>query len=192
MTTHAEVIDELHVLFKNGATPSRLVRHVAERHPAEPALHALIQEYFREAFAIPLVRGLGSHDDYKLVDLRYAFLNEHLVHEMLEKRAEWDRGPARTVNGREPWLDPLVATSDQDRIRQTQSTTFPELSQSWHRLTGKEQAFIQRSIASANRLYETVKILARLAERLQQLVVELEKLSVEPQTRPNDSSVECA
>jgi hypothetical protein len=184
METRPEVIDELRLLFQNGATPSRLIRHVAERHPAEPALHALIQEYFREAFAVPLVRGLKPHDEYESVDLRYAFLNEQLVHEMIEKRPEWDRGPAGAANGRQPWLDSLVATSDPDRIRQAQSMPFPELSQSWHRLTAKEQAFIQRSIASANGLYETVKILARLAEHLQQRVAELEKPSAEPHTRP--------
>ena len=55
-----------------------------------------------------------------------------------------------------------------------QATAIPELSRCWSLLTPKEQLFIQRSLATANGLYETVKILSRLAECLQQQLAELQ------------------
>jgi hypothetical protein len=70
--------------------------------------------------------------------------------------------------------------------------TFPELAASWDRLTAEEQAFIQRCVASANGLYETVKILARLAERLQQQIVALESQAAGRPTAAADVPKECA
>src|SRR5437762_17538 len=90
MSTRPEVIGELRSLFKDGATPSRLIRHIVERHNGERTFHSLIQAYFLDAFGVPIVRGLNPADDYQHADLRYAFLNEQLVHEMIQKRSEWD------------------------------------------------------------------------------------------------------
>jgi hypothetical protein len=100
MRVRPEVIAELRALFKTGATPSRLISHIAERHRAEPALHALIQEYFWPAFAVPLVRGLQCPGAHGPVDLRDAFLNEQLVHDLIEKRPEWDTETEGGANGR--------------------------------------------------------------------------------------------
>lgn len=168
MNTRPEVVGELRSLFKDGATPLRLIQHIVERHEPERNCHALIQAYFLEAFGIPIVRGLNPLDDYRHNDLRYAFLNEQLVHDMIQKRGEWDVGSATESNGNESWLAPLTANDDQQRISEIQTTSIPELSRCWTQLTPKEQYFIQRSLASATGLYETVKILARLAECLQQ------------------------
>jgi len=176
MSTRPEVINELRSLFKDGATPSRLIRHIVGRHAGERTIHSLIQAYFHEAFGIPIVRGLTPVDDYRHADLRYAFLNEQLVHEMTQSRSEWDKGAAGT-SGVGSWLDSLNARNNQQRISQIQTTAIPELSRAWSQLTPKEQYFIQMSMASANGLYETVKILSRLAECLQQRIVELEAAS---------------
>jgi hypothetical protein len=53
MSTRLEVVNELRSLFQDGATPSRLIRHIVERHAGERRYHQLIQDYFREAFGIP-------------------------------------------------------------------------------------------------------------------------------------------
>lgn len=170
MNPRPEVVAELRALFKDGATPSRLIRHIVERHESERGHHALIQAYFLEAFGVPIVRGLSPTDDYQHADLRYAFLNEQLVHDMIEKRAEWD-----APSGAGSWLDPLKADDDQQRMSQAQAITIPELSRCWSELTPKEQAFIRRSLATTNGLHESVKILAQLAECLQQQLAELQQ-----------------
>jgi hypothetical protein len=54
------------------------------------------------------------------------------------------------------------------------AAAVPELRRIWSQLTPEEQDYIDRSMALANGLYETVKILSRLAECLQQRIVELE------------------
>jgi hypothetical protein len=175
MNPRADVISELRSLFKDGATPSRLIRHIVERHEGERNIHLLVQAYFLEAFDVPIVRGLNPTDDFLEPDLRYAFLNEQIVHEMIQKRSEWDTTTG--TNGTSDWLDSVKATDDQERIRQTQSEPIPELSRCWDQLTPKEQIFIHRSLASANGLYESVKILSRLAESLQQQLAEREAMA---------------
>ena len=167
-------VGELRSLFKEGATPSWLIRHIVEHHEGQRGLHGLIQAYFFEAFGIPIVRGLNPNDDFRHSDLRYAFLNEHLVHDMIEKRAEWDHG----FEGQTGWLDSLEASDDQERFGRLQATDIPELSACWSKLTVKEQSFIQRSMATTNGLYESIKILSRLAECLQQQLLESRKASV--------------
>jgi hypothetical protein len=177
MNTRPEVIRELRTLFKEGATPSRLIRHIAERHDGERNLHSLIQAYFLDAFGVPIVRGLRPTDDYQHADLRYAFLNEQLLHEMIQERSEWDTQDGARTNGTVSWLDSLNASDDQRRIHQAQAVVLPDLSRCWSQLTPAEQHFIHQSMASANGLNETVKILSRLAECLQQRIVELEAAS---------------
>jgi hypothetical protein len=172
--THTEVINELRSLFEVGATPSRLIRHIVERHAGERAFHSLIQAYFHEAFGIPIVRGLNPIDDYQHADLRYAFLNEQLVHEMIQRRSEWDSGAADGTKEFWSWLDSLTASDDKQRLRSVQSVKLPDLSECWSRLTPDEQHYIQRSLASANGLHETVKILSRLVECLQRRLDEVE------------------
>jgi hypothetical protein len=178
MSTRLEVVNELRSLFRDGATPSRLIRHIVERHAGERRYHQLIQDYFREGFGIPIVRGLNPIDDYRHADLRYAFLNEQLVHEMVEKRHEWDTADGVIAGTSGCWLDSLNATDDQQRSRQVKAAAVPELRRIWSQLTPEEQDYIDRSMASANGLYEKVKILSRLAEGLQQRIVELEAASV--------------
>jgi hypothetical protein len=56
--TRPEVIEELRSLFRRGATPTRLIRHIVDRHANVPDVGILIQDYFSEAFAVGLLRGL--------------------------------------------------------------------------------------------------------------------------------------
>lgn len=72
------------------------------------------------------------------------------------------------------WLDSLTSSDDKQRLREVQSVQLPDLSACWSRLTPDEQHYIQRSLATANGLYETVKILSRLVECLQRRLDEAE------------------
>jgi hypothetical protein len=173
MSTRPEVVNELRSLFKGGTTPSRLIRHIVERHTEERSYHSLIQAYFHEAFGVPIVRGLNPIDDYQHSDLRYAFLNERLVHEMIQRRKDWDPEAAQTSESG-GWLASLSAGDDGQRLREVQSVKLPDLGDCWPQLTPDERDYIHRSFASARGLYESVKILSRLAECLQQQLAELQ------------------
>ena len=161
-----EVIRELRAMFKEGATPSRLIRHIVERHEGEHSFHLLIQRYFLQGFGVPIVRGLNPIDDYQHADLRFAYLNQMLLHEMIEKRPEWDTDESNS------WADSLTATEVHQRIREAEAYLPPDLKRCWPLMTAKEQRYILVSFASANYLSETVKIMSRLVEALQQQLLE--------------------
>jgi hypothetical protein len=165
MHTHPDVVKELRGLFKEGSTPSRLIRHIAERHDGDDSLHALIQVYFFEAFGVPIVRGVNPTDCHQHDDLRFAFLNDQLLHEMIQRKGEWD------VDGVPSWLDSLVATADREQLHSAK-TVAPK-PRYWNFLTPEEQRLAHLGCASANNLSEKVKILSRLCESLQQKVNDL-------------------
>ncbi len=175
MHINQSVIDELRSMFKEGATPSRLIQHIVARHPNEGNWHGLIQAYFREGFGVPIVRGLDPLENYENPNLRYAYLNEDVLHEMVQFRNKWDQEDNNEGN-LSSWLDSLVATDPVERLeefkRQEPPTTWSE---SWSSLNEKER----NSIALTNSGYkgrtEMVHILARLVERLQQKIVALER-----------------
>lgn len=172
MGTLPEVVNELRVMFKGGATPSRLIRYIGERHRGEPGLHSLIQAYFHEAFDVPIVRGVKPLDTHEHFDLRYAFLNGSLLYEMIQRRGQWDRDDE--APGTETWLDGLRARDDHERIRQAQGVPNPNLKRCWSLLTPDEQYYLEMTAASGAGLSERVEILTRLAECLQQRINELE------------------
>src|SRR4051812_45027081 len=118
MSIQTSVIQELRSMFKEGATPSRLIQQIVARHPEEGNWHGLIQDYFREGFGVPIVRGLTPGDDFGSIDLRYAYLNEDVLHDMVQSRNKWDRELNRSDNGFPTWLDSLVATSALERLQE--------------------------------------------------------------------------
>ncbi|HTU91145.1 MAG TPA: hypothetical protein VMF69_13790 [Gemmataceae bacterium] len=176
MNIQASVIQELRSMFKEGATPSRLIQHIVARHPHEGNWHGLIQDYFREAFAIQIVRGLSPAETYSDIDLRYAYLNEDVLHEMVQMRSSWDQG----LNDREgawpSWLDTLVATNAIDRLQEGKQLAPPaDFSEAWEQLSENDRAGILRVNSSYTGKTELVQILARLVERLQQRIIALER-----------------
>lgn len=173
MTTNPVVVEELREMFRVGSTPSQLVRYIVEHHQGEEHLVFLIQDYFREAFDVAIVRGVGSFDVSALGKLRYAFLNDDLLHEMVEKQSTWNRDANHRESGNAAWLAGLTATSLDDHFHEAASG-MAELSNLWNRLDPKEQAVLQRLIAGNSWKYEQLQILIQLAERLQQRVNELE------------------
>ncbi len=141
MAIKASVIEELRSMFKEGATPSRLIQHIVARHPNEERnWHGLIQAYFREGFCVPIIRGLNPAETYGDVDLRYAYLNEDVLHEMVQTRSMWDHDLTKPEERLPSWLDSLVATSPLDRLHQApQLGPPPDLRESWSRLSDPER-----------------------------------------------------
>jgi hypothetical protein len=177
MTIKPSVIEELRSLFKGGATPSRLIQHIVARHPNEERdWHGLIQAYFREGFGVPIVRGLVPAETYGDMDLRYAYLNEDVLHEMVQARSAWDRDETAPEGALPSWLDALTATSPLDRLHEArQRGPSPDLAESWSSLSESERRAIQLANSGYQGRTEMVRILARLAERLQQRIVALEQ-----------------
>ena len=126
---------------------------------------------------VPIVRGLNPVDSYDHADLRYAFLNDQLVHEMVQNRSQWENSVAE-ANGAVSWLDGLSATDDRERLRQAATATISsELRRCWDIMTTQERDFILLCTASARGLSEKVTALSMLAESLQQRINELEAVS---------------
>ena len=46
-----DVVDELRRLFQDGATPSQLMRYMANHHEDDGRLHFLIKDYFNLGFS---------------------------------------------------------------------------------------------------------------------------------------------
>jgi len=174
MTVNPTVIEELREMFRSGATPSRLVQHIAERHPEEERLHFLVQDYFREAFGVDIVRGVSLFDPANCPSLRYAWWNNDLLAEMVEKQAIWNCDANRAEGAFSPWFAGLTAKSLDEHFNAAKGSGIGELRNVWDRLDPQEQATLQRLIAGHGWNSEKVKILTHLAERLQQRVTELE------------------
>lgn len=176
MNIQPSVIEELRSMFKEGATPSRLIQHIVARHPKEGNWHGLIQDYFREGFGVPIIRGLSPMETYSDIDLRYAYLNEDVLHEMVQSRTIWDRQSNGAEDEPSSWLDSLEATSALDRLREAERMgTPPDFSESRGGPKENERSGIVLANANYKGRTEMVHILARLVERLQQRIVALER-----------------
>jgi hypothetical protein len=175
MRTDPSVVADLRALFREGTTPSGLIKHIVACHPTEPNPFGLVQAYFREAFAVPLVRVSTSAADYRSDDLRLAHLNVHLVHEIVQHRAEWDSESASATGARECWLNSVAATDELALINQAHVATLPEFAGCWDSLGRDAQDYVKRLTGNVNALYEKVRILARLAESLQRRINEREE-----------------
>ncbi len=150
------VVAELRSLFRAGATPSALVRRVAERHAGEPALDALVRSYFREAFFVPSVRVGPEQVRHVAAGGSLPVLNVTVLPRMIETRHEWDD----TAGG--SWLDAAAPA------RAVEPQSIPELAGCWDRLDGPAREYITRQLASARTAHAHVGALAALAEQLQQ------------------------
>lgn len=178
MPVNPKVIAELRAMFKDGATPSRLMQHIYRHHGGDRGWHGLVQDYFAEAFHVPWVRVTNRSADYAdASDLRHAHFNVHLLHKMIENRTKWDQDiePGNC----KAWLNPLDATDQLQSSMEVQPKSLPELVQVWDQLDASAQHYVEELIGTTNALYERVLILSRLAERLQQRILAQESSSID-------------
>jgi hypothetical protein len=175
MQINPQIIHELRSMFQDGATPSRLIEHLATYHdPSENWFH-FVQTYFRKAFSVGIVPIPDERDRIDFADLNLAHLNKDLVHEMVRTKPLWNIDPKAPATELFSWLGAVSATADPEPNDPSQDLPPPQLAQSWSKLDSNAQAFVRRRLANADAYYERVLILARLTERLQQKVTELEK-----------------
>jgi hypothetical protein len=162
------LIRQLRQMFLDGATPSRLMRHVADHHGEDERLHFVIKDYFEEAFGIGLLRYVASDEDYS-PDPRHAHFNRDVVPEIVEHLRDWN--PEPTAGS---WLERASVSSLDEHVQRAKAGPPDELASVWSQLSDEQRLAIVRRIARKNRDWEVIKVLALLAERLQQKVVELE------------------
>ena len=163
-----ELIAELRESFIEGATPSELMHRIEIRHEGDPSIHFIIRDYFREAFGIPLVRNVVPDENYSPA-CRHAHYNRDVVPEMIQRIGAWN-----TTDLTGSWLENVSVRPLGDHLRRYEANRPKELERVWDELSEEEKAFISRKSARIDHSREVAKGLARLAERLQQKVVELE------------------
>lgn len=174
MTVDPRIVAELRAMFLNGATPSRLIRHIADRHETDPEWPSRVDDYFDAAFrVVPFVRPLqGPHaSSVDVESLDWSDLNGELLRNMVGRRASWKdevEGPA--------WCDGLrVAPDDLKLIDGVQPEADPRLSDCWATLPTRAREAIRQAMVNAQGYFEQSQVLVRLVERLQQQVLEMER-----------------
>jgi hypothetical protein len=170
MLVNPLVVNELRALFKSGATPSALIRRIADRHSGEPKLDALVRAYFREAFHVPMIR-VGPEQVKQIAEGGgLAILNVTVLPRMIQTRWEWD---VQDGSGGQPddcWLDAVATTDEAALVAAADPELIPELAGSWDRMDDEAKQFIKRIIGNSHSSHEKVNALATLAERVQQQV----------------------
>ncbi len=164
-----KLIDELRRMFLDGATPSQLMNQIASQHGDDPRLHFVIKDYFREAFGIQLLRNVNSDGDYAPHG-RHAHFNRDIIPDIVERIEEWNQA---SLEG--SWLGGNVIRSLSEHVEHLESARFDELDRVWATLNEREKLFIIRKIAMKDYYWEVVKLLASMAERLQEKVINLEE-----------------
>ncbi len=166
MITDPQLVTELRTLFKNGATPSAVVRRIAEQYAGQPQLDRTVRDYFRVAFDVPVARVGPEMVEAILGGAGMPALNRSLLHRMIETRSGWDT----EVEGSESWLDGVTATSPAALVANADPQTVPQLAASWDMLDDAAKVYLRRILGNADELYERMNTLAVLAETLQQQV----------------------
>jgi hypothetical protein len=170
MLVNPLVVSELRALFKSGATPSALIRRIADRHAGEPRLDALVRAYFSEAFHVPMIR-IGLEQVKQIAEGgSLAILNVTVLPRMIQTRREWDLQDGSGGRSDGCWLDAVATTDEAALVAAADPKLIPELAGSWDRMDDEAQQFIKRIIGNSHSSHEKVNALAALAERVQQQV----------------------
>ena len=170
----AVIIEELRELFRNGATPSRLMHHVRNRFPGEKVSMWVIQAYFEQAFCLGMVRGISPAMD--VTNPRtFPSLNKRLILEMVHSRNDWNTLGSHSTDPKS-WFDHLETRSEDEVIEMSRLEPHSFISaEGWQALGPDDQQMLRAHFAGNEMVSERVQILATLAERLQQQVEELEE-----------------
>ncbi len=70
----------------------------------------------------------------------------------------------------------MTVSSDDLKINdEIRPESHPALTDSWESMTPRAKAFVRQSMVNAQGYYERMRVLALLAERLQEQIIELER-----------------
>jgi hypothetical protein len=181
MVDKDSMIEEIRMVFREGATPARIVHYIMDRCAPSAVTDHDIKEYFRDAFA------LSPHYAtmiYHLVDLvrsddeeRLAGTTWRLVAELVRTREEWDDVGGLRHKRSPSWYDEIeTKVWLYDDASESLSCFMGK--ESWERLSQRDQNAIASIEISHLTCCENMLILARLVERLQQKLIERERKPV--------------
>jgi len=142
-------------------------------HLGDTASSREVREILAESFQLPLVR-LGPSLDLSQMSYKQGILNRVLLAEIVANKERWEAllSPSPRVSS---WLDGLQVTNPEEVRTKIAADSYPGLSkESWAALRPDEQQALIVQLASGLVLSERFEILARLAERLQEKIDELE------------------
>jgi hypothetical protein len=169
MKVDQHVLDDLRRMLRDGATPSRLIRHVIAHQQDDDGsnLRFRLTDYFHDAFRV-FLRGLPV-DSAKLSDeYSNSYHNQFLLHRIVQQRPHWDQDSECT------WLGDRKATDEGELNDSIDLKRQPELAGVIDHLDERSERAIKMAMGNCNALYELVQILAALAERLQDKIDRLE------------------
>lgn len=169
MTFDAPFLDELRLLFMEGATISRLIRQIARQKPEDTSLHQFIQDCFFHAFGVGPLRISRNVSAAQMDDETFFGLNQFLIAEIIERYGDWG---AHLSGQSEPFWKGMHVKSGGHLIEKANPDEIPELVDCWKDLDPKAQKYIQRIMGNLNETVQNLEILARLSERLQGQVID--------------------
>lgn len=172
MTPNPLVVTTLRKMFAAGATPSRLIRYIADYHSSDPRWPQYVKNYFSSAFSIVLLDMENQSPDARLSEKKTSHLNTHVLHELVGRAHLWQGISASD----RVWFDGLAVSPDElTLIDQIKPELHPSLSGSWLLMTQEARDFVRRAMVNSQSYYEKTQILARLVEQLQQQLDDLER-----------------
>ncbi len=174
MTLRPEVIAGLRQLLIDGATLSGLVKYVQAQHPEEDLSQGVLRAYLMEAFAVPFHERLRKDVDSPESQEFFARLNLFVLPEIVAASPAWYAVEGR--NGEEmSWLD-RFRSDDLGRPNVPKPGKPPAgISEAtWAVLLPTERERVEQLEANERDLGDRVRLLAHLAERLQQKISDLQ------------------
>jgi hypothetical protein len=173
MTPDPAIVADLRRLFLAGATPSRLIRLIASRHASDADWPRYVYSYFWAAFSIVFARIEHQAHNTFLDATDMSRFNEEELHDIVASAKEWliDSTEDDTLPA---WFDSVDVHDDFAVAENINPETHPSLVDSWPLMDEKARQFIRQSMINSQGYYERMRILAKLAERLQCQVINLE------------------
>ena len=170
MDDRRDLVNELRRQFLDGATPSALLQ-VIRQEMGERVSHLEACDVFNEAFQLPVVR-FGPAVVSNTTELHGRMLNKTLLMEIVQLSPEWNENESTS------WFEGAEVTDPSELKRRVAAQPFPGISEgSWLGLRPEERESLLVQFASSQVISQRLEVLARLAERLQQKVTELEAAS---------------
>jgi hypothetical protein len=173
MNDRIRLIRDLRKQFKDGATPSRLIHHILDE-TSGTITYSEICGILQEAFCLPVVR-ISRSSVSPQKDHRGVILNRTLLADLVQARSKWDSPHPDAVANELSWMDGVAVNSTESIACDVRKKPFPGLSnKSWSALSSEEQEALYVQLTTGIVFSQRVEILARLVERLQGKIVELE------------------
>lgn len=186
MELQPEIISELRAMFKDGATPARMVEYIRLHEGAKRPWFAVVMQYFFAAFRCTSIRVPARVEEYGTCSQKLVKTSPDVLHDIILQREHWENEESEVRE--EHWFDALTAADLMEHLEQVDLAAIPELANSLEHIDAQGQEYIKTRFASACRHYEQVRILSHLAERLQQKVLELESQQEQQSNSPGDGN----